>query len=139
MKRGTGAHTQPMNWFFHDLHGKTRDKENSVNLSSSSRICSDCYKAWMRYVTAPKRSSTGTGTAAHTGPNALFVQEKIKEVYVQEAEAHVVGSTSDSDAYVRLSREKVLAEFRQRILSECLYACEPCTKDELRAMLECMR
>ena len=39
---------------------------------------------------------------------------------------------------VRLSREKLLAEFRQRILGECLYACEPCTKDELRAMLEKM-
>ena len=39
---------------------------------------------------------------------------------------------------MRLSREKLLAEFRQRILSECLYACEPSAKDELRVMPEKM-
>ena len=102
MKRGTGANTQPMNWFFRDFHDRTRDKENRVDLSSP-RICSDCYRAWKRYVTGSKRSSTGTETALHTGPNALFVQQKMKEVYVQEAEAHLDGSTPDSDAYVRLA------------------------------------
>ena len=101
MKRGTGANTQLMNWLFRDFHDRTRDKENRVDLSSS-RIRSDCYRAWKIYVTGSKRSSTRTETALHTGPNALFVQQKIKEVYVQEAQAqaqaqaqaaHLDGST----------------------------------------------
>ena len=46
----------------------------------------------IRYST--ERSSTGTGTAVHTGPNSLFVQEKIKEVYVKIGTIQTIDSMS---------------------------------------------
>lgn len=133
-----GKRTESMNAFFHEVHDKTRDKENRAPLSPTSKVCLDCHRAWDRHVTSLKRRRKATGNVQHTGSNAFFVQQTVEENRINVLKANLDTLESDSKDYAELSKERVLANFRRHILSECLSGCQPTTKDELCAVLEQM-
>ena len=54
----------------------------------------------------------------YTGCNALLVQEKREEACMKQLEAELRRVLPVSDAYVHVSRDRLLADFRRRTYDE---------------------